>query len=66
MKSINGSYDVNSVIVDFSIEPAPAKLNPPLVVEFQHLSVSIVHVLLNKSNEEYFMKLKKKKKDIFY
>ncbi|CAC5386745.1 unnamed protein product [Mytilus coruscus] len=35
--STNGKYDVNSVVVDFSIDPAPVTLNPPLTVEFKHL-----------------------------
>lgn len=34
---MNGSYDVNSVVIDFSIEPTPTKLQLPLVVKFDHL-----------------------------
>lgn len=41
MVSVNGSYDVNSVVVDFSIEPTPKRLNTPLFVELQHLTVSV-------------------------
>lgn len=37
---VNSSYDVNSVVIDFSIEPAPSKLNSPLIAEFEYLSVS--------------------------
>jgi len=40
--SVNGRYDVNSVVVDFSIEPTPQRLNTPLFVELQHLSVSVI------------------------
>ncbi|VDI05069.1 Hypothetical predicted protein [Mytilus galloprovincialis] len=35
--STTGNYDVNSVVVDFSIDPAPVTLNPPLTVEFKHM-----------------------------
>ncbi|CAC5386726.1 unnamed protein product [Mytilus coruscus] len=35
--TMNGSYDVNSVVIDFSIEPTPTKLQLPLVVKFDHL-----------------------------
>ncbi|CAG2255064.1 unnamed protein product [Mytilus edulis] len=35
--STTGNYDVNSVVVDFSIDPAPVTLNPPLTVKFKHM-----------------------------
>ncbi|XP_076079248.1 adhesion G protein-coupled receptor B3-like [Mytilus galloprovincialis] len=37
---MNGSYDVNSVVIDFSIEPTPTRLQHPLVVKFEHLRVN--------------------------
>ncbi|VDI07819.1 Hypothetical predicted protein [Mytilus galloprovincialis] len=37
---MNGSYDVNSVVIDFSIEPTPTRLQHPLVVQFEHLRVT--------------------------
>jgi len=41
VKSIEGILDVNSNIIDFGIVPALLKLDPPLVVEFQYLDVSL-------------------------
>ncbi|XP_063405019.1 uncharacterized protein LOC134688338 isoform X2 [Mytilus trossulus] len=35
--STAGNYEVNSVVVDFSIDPAPVSLNPPLTVVFKHM-----------------------------
>ncbi|XP_052089257.1 uncharacterized protein LOC127725998 [Mytilus californianus] len=40
VRLVNSSYDVNSVVIDFSIEPAPSKLNSPLIAEFEYLSVN--------------------------
>lgn len=39
--AMNGSYDVNSVVIDFSIEPTPTRLQHPLVVQFEHLRVRL-------------------------
>ncbi|XP_052088676.1 adhesion G protein-coupled receptor L3-like [Mytilus californianus] len=36
----NGSYDVNSVVIDFSIEPTPTSLQRPLVIKFEHVQVN--------------------------
>ncbi|XP_052079403.1 adhesion G protein-coupled receptor B1-like isoform X2 [Mytilus californianus] len=35
---INSSYDVNSFVADFSIEPTPERLDYPLIIKFQHIS----------------------------
>ncbi|CAC5386722.1 ADGRG4 [Mytilus coruscus] len=36
----NESYDVNSVVIDFSIEPTPTSLQRPLVIKFEHVQVN--------------------------
>lgn len=54
--STTGNYDVNSVVVDFSIDPAPVTLNPPLTVEFKHMQVCLLFLLffLNYDFNDYF------------
>ncbi|XP_076077316.1 hemicentin-1-like [Mytilus galloprovincialis] len=36
----NGSYDINSVVIDFSIEPTPTSLQRPLIIKFEHVQVN--------------------------
>ncbi|VDI65579.1 Hypothetical predicted protein, partial [Mytilus galloprovincialis] len=36
----NGSYDINSVVIDFSIEPTPTSLKRPLIIKFEHVQVN--------------------------
>lgn len=35
----NGGYDINSVVIDFSIEPTPSSLQRPLIIKFEHVQV---------------------------
>lgn len=37
----NGSYDINSVVIDFSLEPTPTSLKRPLIIKFEHVQVCL-------------------------
>jgi hypothetical protein len=41
LESFTDTNVVNSVVVDFSIETLARTLDPPLIAEFQHLTVRI-------------------------
>ncbi|CAG2255062.1 unnamed protein product [Mytilus edulis] len=50
VRLVNSSYDVNSVVIDFSIEPAPSKLNSPLIAEFDPICAFWDFSVLNTPN----------------